>query len=280
MLLIISVLRFIFDYSEVVKSRASTDNFVSKVIFICPTLIFYNSVSLYPTNKVLNSDSNTGYGTVHVLLIFCQILALWFFSGLYDIDIYWGIPLIACILPKTETGWNMVIVGNTFIVDTTSVSRTDKQYDPKHRRNKRILNRMFLFFATILIFLEVFILRPWNFSFGAIVYQLLVFECFKNCLKFCIRSSRHALSTLQSQVQDGLKAVNIRVGLALLHVEKVRLNLLNRVVLEVEQDEAKAVPIAWKRATLVDHKPSKTTFFLPTNLVFAQILIVCLLKIW
>ena len=271
--------------SEIMQGHTCRKNILHKVVSPEPALVFDDAHDFRASYGMFYAHPDGGNLSVVFLILLGKFLPFGLLNRLYDFYPLRRITLISGILVQgTRHGKRIHGVGHLLVVGLARNSLADKYNQAGHCDYDSVLDRMTLFLSAVTLLLHVWVCRTGNLPLRPVMEEHRFFPVFgKICQlfgKFLVGFCRDKPLHFKREAEDFRQAMHEDVAVLLAHSETGRMVFLQRIVLQIDQDEEQAVGYAGKRAVLVDARaePFPATAF-PCHLIFGQIVIMCCFKI-
>ena len=266
--------------------QGSTDSKDTFHKLVCPesAFVFDNPHKLDTTNGMFHTHPYLGNLPVVLLFFFGKFTSLFLLDGLYDRHSFRGISLIPGILiegARYRKGVHRV--RHPLVMCLPGNSQADKENEAGKGYNDRILYCVTFLFPAIPLLLFLVIGRTGNLPLGSVMqkYGLDTFlgKFGQTFGKFLVGLGRYKPHRFKSETKDVYQTMNELVTMFLVHIETGCVILLQRVVLQIHENEEKTVCHRRKRAVPVNTETATTIATFAIHLVLGQIIIMGCLKI-
>lgn len=254
---------------------------------ICPesAFVFGNPHEFGTSNGMFHTHPYSGNPPVILLFFFGKFTSLFLLDGLYDCHPFRGISLISGVLIQGAWYWEGVHrVRQPFIMRLSGNGLTDKENEAGEGYDNRILYRVAFLFPTIPFFLFLVIRRTGNLPLGPIMqkygWDTFLGKFGQTFGKFLVGLGRYKPHRFKPETKDVCQTVDEHVAMLLIHIETGGMILLQRVVLQIHEDEEKTVCHCRKRTVPVNTKTATTNATFAAHLLLGQIIIMGSFKIW
>ena len=231
--------------SPVMKTGGKMKNLVDEVSSAQSAFISDNTENLCSSDGVFDFHPCPGNLSVCRFLPFGEFASFGLLHGLDNRSVFWCISLITGVLPKDAFIWKRILrVGNLLVVHLSFHGKAGEEYESRHTGDYGILHGVFLLFSTVILTLRLMVGRPWYFTFGAVMDELVddrgasalvkqTLEC-GNVLRRENAGFFHGHGKHLGEYVYPLPALLLR------HAVSCRKILLRGIVLEVDKDEEQA----------------------------------------
>lgn len=270
--------------SKVMYSRTSSKDSFDEVVCSEPALVLDNSHEFDATYGMFYSYPERRDFFVMFFFFGRKFFSLALFYRLDNNYSFGVVSLISAILIQ-QTGIRKRIhrIGHLFIMHFSANSWTYEKNQTTSRDDNGILNGMFLFLSTVILFLLIRIDRTRNLPLCPVMQKnrKSVFRrlCLEQPGKLLLCFDRHYFRIQKALFKNMIQNMNKTVALFLIHIENGRMILLKRVILQVNQNEEQAVCNRGKWAIPVYDKTSSAIAVLTIHIVLGEILIMSCLEI-
>ena len=276
--------RIDFD-SEIMESSTRFKDSSDKVISSEPALVFGYSHAFGTSYSMLDPYPEGGYLPVMFFLLWSKLSTLWFLQRLYNNHLLRLVPLVSGILVQ-YTGRRERIhrLGDLLIMCLSAKTWTDKQHKAAGSDDQGILKGMLLFLSAVIFLLFVRIDRTGYFSLCAVMQQNGRLSCLlRKVLEYPRKLPSalgwHYLRLLQALFKNQVQHMDKAITMLLIHPKTSRMVFLERVVLQINQNEEQALFHCGKWTVFINSKTPASIAEITIHVIDREILIMGFLKI-
>jgi len=276
--------RIYFD-SEIMQSSTSFENSPDKVVCPKSAFIFDNSHEFDAAYGMFYPYPERRNFPVVFFFFWGKHPAFGLFYGLHNGNIFRIVALITGILIQYAGGSKGIHrISYFFVVHLSANTITDKQDKTAGCNDNPVFQGMFLFLSAVVFFLFIIIHRTGNLPLGAVMQQngrfFIRWETLEKLRELLLCFCRHYSRIMQTFFKNMAQNMDKPITMLLIHIETSRMIFLKRIIFQVNQDEEQAVFDRRKRTVTVYGKTPTTVSKLAVHIVFCEILIMRLLKVW